>query len=269
MNKREEDKIMGSTPMQVQNIIPDQSIALFVKNIMVFENKDDVETVIPFFADGYPGLMFHQTERGLTIQPYGKKMPIIFLYGQTIKPITIEVDGPFKIVIFQFYPFVLRAFWELNPEDINDGCYDLNEKKEIDELIKEILSSFNVQEKITVISRLLIGYFEQKRNKLDFSIRGVIQCIIDKKGAVPIHEIAKNKNLHIRTLERRFLRETGIPAKQFAKIVQFQNSLTQLTTHDSGSINEIVYANGFSDQSHFIRVFKAFTGLTPNTFGKR
>ncbi|WP_343565378.1 helix-turn-helix domain-containing protein [Sphingobacterium sp.] len=255
--------------MQVQNIIPDQPVALFVKNIMVFENKDDVETAIPFFADGYPGLMFHQTEKGLTIQPYGKKMPIMFLYGQTIKPIAIEVDGPFKIVIFQFYPFVLRAFWGINPQDINDSCYDLDDKKKISELVKEILSSPTIQEKIAIISRLLIGYFEQKGSKLDFSIRGVIQCIIDKKGAVSIHEIAKKENLHIRTLERRFLKETGISAKQFAKIVQFQTSLTQLTTHDFGNINEIVYANGFSDQSHFIRVFKAFTGLTPNTFSKQ
>ncbi|WP_373564673.1 helix-turn-helix domain-containing protein [Sphingobacterium sp. E70] len=75
--------------------------------------------------------------------------------------------------------------------------------------------------------------------------------------------------MHIRTLERRFLRETGISAKQFAKIVQFQSSLTQLTTNDFREISEIVYTNGFSDQSHFIRVFKAFTGVTPHTFGKR
>lgn len=257
--------------MDAQNIIPDQSIALFVKNIMVFENKSNVETIIPFFADGYPGLLFHQTETGLTIQPHGKKMPIIFLYGQTIKPITIDVNGPFKIIIFQFYPFVLRAFWEINPEDINDNCYDLNNRPEtkLNELITEILSSPTIQEKVIIISKFLTSYFEQKRNKLDFSIKGVIQFIIDKKGTVPIKEIAKKEKLHIRTLERRFLKETGISAKQFAKIVQFQSSLTQLTTNDFREISEIVYTNGFSDQSHFIRVFKAFTGVTPHTFGKR
>lgn len=256
--------------MDIQNIVQSQSTALFVKDILVFENKDDVETVLPFFADGYPGLLFHQTENGLTIQPHGKKMPTIFLYGQTIKPIAIEVNGPFQIIIFQFYPFVLRAFWGINPEDINDRCHDLTNghENEINKIISEILLVPTIPEKITIIENLLLDYFEQKRNKLDFLIREVIQYIIDSKGTILIKDIAKKEKLNIRTLERRFLKETGISAKQFAKIVQFQSSLNQLATKDFSKINDIVYANGFSDQSHFIRVFKAFTGMTPNTYGK-
>ncbi len=256
--------------MDTQNISPNQSIALFVKNILIFDNKDHKETVLPFFADGYPGLMYHQTERGLTIQPHEKKMPPIFLYGQTIKPISIEVNGPFQIIIFQFYPFVLRAFWGINPEDINDSCYNLynNTNKKINEVSSEILLASTIQEKVSIISNLLLGYFEEKRNNLDFSIRGVIQYIIDSKGILTIREIAGKEKLNIRTLERRFIKETGISAKQFAKIVQFQASLDQLTTKDFRKINDIVYANGFSDQSHFIRVFKAFTGVTPHTYRK-
>lgn len=256
--------------MDTQNISPNQSIALFVKNILIFDNKDHKETVLPFFADGYPGLMYHQTERGLTIQPHGKKMPPIFLYGQTIKPISIEVNGPFQIIIFQFYPFVLRAFWGINPEDINDSCYNLynSTNKKINEVSSEILLATTIQEKVSIISNLLVGYFEEKRNNLDFSIRGVIQYIIDSKGILTIREIAGKEKLNIRTLERRFIKETGISAKQFAKIVQFQASLDQLTTKDFRKINDIVYANGFSDQSHFIRVFKAFTGVTPHTYRK-
>lgn len=256
--------------MDTQNISPNQSIALFVKNILIFDNKDHKETVLPFFADGYPGLMYHQTKRGLTIQPHGKKMPPIFLYGQTIKPISIEVNGPFQIIIFQFYPFVLRAFWGINPEDINDSCYNLynSTNKKINKVSSEILLASTIQEKVSIISNLLLGYFEEKRNNLDFSIRGVIQYIIDSKGILTIREIAGKEKLNIRTLERRFIKETGISAKQFAKIVQFQASLDQLTTKDFRKINDIVYANGFSDQSHFIRVFKAFTGVTPHTYGK-
>ncbi|ULT26962.1 hypothetical protein KUH03_09145 [Sphingobacterium sp. E70] len=205
--------------MDTQNIIPDQSIALFVKNIMVFENKSNVETIIPFFADGYPGLLFHQTEAGLTIQPHGKKMPIIFLYGQTIEPITIDLNGPFKIIIFQFYPFVLRAFWEINPEDINDNCYDLNNRPEtkLNKLITEILSSPTIQEKVIIISKFLISYFEQKRNKLDFSIKGVIQFIIDKKGTVPIKEIAKKKNCTSEHLKEDFSERLEYPQNNSRK----------------------------------------------------
>jgi AraC-like DNA-binding protein len=99
-------------------------------------------------------------------------------------------------------------------------------------------------------------------------VREAIQYIIDSRGIIAIKEIAEKEKLNIRTLERRFLKETGISAKQFAKIVQFQSSLNQLETKDFNKINDVVYTNGYADQSHFIRVFKAFTGVTPNTFGK-
>jgi len=48
--------------MNFQSIIPGKSVSLFVKNIWVFENDDkDIQTNLPFFADGYTGLMFQQT----------------------------------------------------------------------------------------------------------------------------------------------------------------------------------------------------------------
>ncbi|MFT2007492.1 DUF6597 domain-containing transcriptional factor [Pontibacter sp. 13R65] len=87
--------------MNFQNIIPDTSISLFVKNIWVFENEDrNIKTNLPFFADGYPGLMFQKTDNGLAVNPHNKRMPEIFLYGQTLKPIELEISGAYIIIIF-------------------------------------------------------------------------------------------------------------------------------------------------------------------------
>ena len=38
---------------------------------------------------------------------------------------------------------------------------------------------------------------------------------------------------------------------------------------DYTTLTDIVYENGFADQSHFIKVFKAFTGKTPKAFKYR
>ncbi|MBX2921684.1 MAG: AraC family transcriptional regulator [Chitinophagaceae bacterium] len=257
--------------MNFQSIIPDKSIALFVRNIWVFEDEHNTHTSLPFFADGYTGLLFQQSEKGLTVNPHNKKMPGIFLYGQTIKPITLEIDGAYQIIIFQFYPFVLKAFWEIVPESINDNCYYLDNTlgKSIEELTGELISAPAIQDKIDIMSGLLLMYFERKKNNLDFSVRQAIQHIIDSKGLVSIKAIAEKENLNIRTFERRFLKETGLPAKQFAKILQFRASLHQLTAKDYKKLTDIVYENGFSDQSHFIRVFRAFTGKTPKSFNAK
>ncbi len=257
--------------MNFLDITPDPSIALFVKDIWVFENENSLQTSLPFFADGYPGLMFQQSENGLTVHPHNKRMPEIFLYGQTIKPITLEIKGAYLVIIFRFYPFVLRAFWEIVPESINDNCYYLDNtpEKSIAELTGELLSASSIQDKVDMISDLLLMYFERKKSNLDFTIRQAVQHIIDSKGLVSIRSIAERENLNIRTFERRFLKETGLPAKQFAKIIQFQASLHQLTVKDYKKLTDIVYENGFADQSHFIRVFKAFTGKTPKLFSTK
>ncbi|WP_354004835.1 helix-turn-helix domain-containing protein [Olivibacter sp. 47] len=100
-------------------------------------------------------------------------------------------------------------------------------------------------------------------------MKQAIERIIQTNGQESIHAIASALYIHGRTLERRFIKETGLSPKQFAKIIQFQASFSQLALKDFKKMNEIVYENGFADQSHFIRVFKAFTGETPRVFSQR
>ena len=70
--------------MDFKTIIPDKSISLFVKSILVFEEMDKKQkTVLPFFADDYPGIIFQETSNALLVTPYNKLIPDMFLYGQT------------------------------------------------------------------------------------------------------------------------------------------------------------------------------------------
>ncbi len=254
--------------MDTQNIVPGDSISLFVKSIWVFENEDkNTNTTLPFFADGCPGLMFQQSDNGLIVKPHDKKMPEVFLYGQTILPIELEISGAFHIIVFQLYPYVLKAFFDIPPQSINDNCYYFDDDKEdIKWLKKQLKLSESIQDKIEIMSELLLRYFEKKKESLDFEIQQGIEHIFQTKGQENIRSIASKLKFNIRTFERRFLAETGLTPKQFAKIIQFQASLDQLTIKDYEKHTDIVYENGFSDQSHFIKVFKAFTGKTPKSF---
>jgi len=258
--------------MNFQNIQPDKNISLFVKSIWVFESADkDLKTSLPFFADGYPGLMFQQTVNGLKVNPHTKQMPVLFLYGQTINPIELEISGPYQLVVFQLYPFVLKNFFNIIPHTINDDCYDLQQLEELDLSVftQKLLSEKDIHKKIERISALLFKLFQTKKQSLDLKIRQGLECIISTKGQEDISSIARQLKINARTFERRFFNETGLSPKQFAKIIQFQSSLEQLTIKDFTKLTDIVYENGFADQSHFIKVFKAFTGKTPKTFSKR
>lgn len=236
---------------------------------MVFEETENKQqTVLPFFADGYPGLIFQETENGLFVSPQNKQMPTLFLYGQTLIPIELIMQGTYKLIVFQLYPFVLNSFFNVAPKDLNDKCYNIEQLPDDSgiQVIEKLHKTKPRHKRISILSDFLNALFEHKKREIDLDIASAIKKIIRKKGQVSVQQLYNELYLTERTFERRFINAVGVTAKQFSKIIQFQQSLEQLTVKDYTNLTDIVYANGFADQSHFIKVFKAFTGKTPSAF---
>lgn len=253
--------------MRFETLPPDKTMSLIVKNILVFEEDADTQkTVLPFFADGYPGIMFQQTKKGLWVSPHNKLMPPLFLYGQTIQPIELNLQGTYSLIVFQLYPFVLNSFFNVQAKDLNDGCYDLQAFENGNILVRQLGKPTTLKKRVELLSDFLARIFLEKRAKLDLQIRQAIHMISESKGQKTITQLCEQLQLTERTLERRFLKEVGISAKQFSGIIQFQGSMAQLSAKDYTKLSDVVYKNGYADQSHFIKVFKAFTGKTPKAF---
>ena len=243
---------------------------MFVKNILVFEEKaNPADTVMPFFADGYPGLVYHETEGGMWVQPQNKSMPVAFLYGQTLHPIELHLSGNYKMIVFQLYPFVLNSFFNVNPKELNDNCYKLQQVQNWKDCETVTQMADEIESKVAHISRFLYQVFLTQQQNLDFLVRKGLALILDQRAQITIKDLCRNLNTTVRTFERRFLKEVGVSPKDFIQITRFQQSLEQLSDNDFNKLTDIVYANGFADQSHFIRVFKAFTGITPSKFLKK
>jgi hypothetical protein len=135
---------------------------------MTFENeKQSEKTVLPFYADGYPGIMFQVADKGLYVLPHNKKMPDLFLYGQTIQPIELEIEGAYKLIVFQLYPFVINSFFSVDPKDLNDGCFDLNQLQEFD--IKKIIAQINnntgFENWSNILTSFLFSVFQAKKKR--------------------------------------------------------------------------------------------------------
>jgi AraC-like DNA-binding protein len=256
--------------MRYTELPPGPEIALFVKSILIYESDADEKAVLPFYADGYPGMMYFESEMGLTVHPHDKQMPSFFIYGQTLEPLQLVFESSFRMIVFQFYPFILRSFFGIDPKSINDNCYNLLELYDtvISETIAQLESSATDAERAAAITGYLLSVFAEKQQRPDKDIGQALVMISENKGQVAIADVCDSIGVNQRTFERRFAAETGILPKQFAKIIQFQSSLGQLSGNDYDKLTDIVYENGFSDQSHFIKVFKAYTGMTPKAFSK-
>ena len=255
--------------MDTQQILAKYNIAGYVTDILVFENDDEKKQIaLPFFADGYPGIMFQQSANGAFLNPGQKLLSNFFLYGQTIKPVEISVDGSFRFIIFQLYPYVTKILFDVNPVDIKDDCYDLQaiasleEKKTIQKLIKSSL----LPEQIEIIAGYLLKIADYSAAHKAEGIEEAVKIIVKNKGQISIKNLTEILHITERTLQRQFEEHIGMSPKQFAKIVQFNSSKDQISKDAFSTLSEVVYENGYADQSHFIRNFKSFTGIKPSQF---
>ncbi len=115
--------------MQKIDFIVKKDLEPFVNCVMYDEN---IDTKMPLYADGYPGIMFQQSENGFYLQPKGKKLSEFFLFGQTLHPALLEAKGKNKFIVFQLYPFASKYLLGVDPKMLNDDCYDLMQLKHID-----------------------------------------------------------------------------------------------------------------------------------------
>ncbi|MBI5371841.1 MAG: AraC family transcriptional regulator [Sphingobacteriales bacterium] len=258
--------------MYAETILPAGGIAAYVKSILVFENEQPgLNTMLPFFADGCPGIIYQDAPNGLYVHPPKKKMPSFFLYGQTIRPIELSVRGKYRLLIFQLYPTAVKSLLHVNPKDFTDSCYDLRllPQSSIPGLIRQLRHTPELLAQVEIISSFLATLAKTKKKTLGDKVQLSIKLILDRKGTISIRELRASLHITERTFERQFMTQVGVGPKQFARIIQFQHSLNQLNANNYARLTDIVFENGFADQSHFIRAFKHYTGKTPNAFKKK
>ena len=248
---------------------PSEALRPYVNAIMVMESKElEGKTTIPLYADGYPGIMFQQSKNGFYYLPKGKKLSELFLYGQTVYPASMEVEGPFDFIVFQLYPFASKYLLNVDPKILNDDCFDLLELEHLDTLsfAKSLKSTLIFKERVEIVSQLMLHLIARNTARPDDRIQKAISIILENKGQTTIAEVRDQVFVAERTFERQFITQVGLSPKQFAKIIQFKSSLQLLNEENYDQLLDVGLDSGFSDQSHFIRSFKKYTGKTPSEF---
>lgn len=255
--------------MDTKRIINQNKLDAHVKEIFVLEEADETkESLLPFFADGCPGIMFQQTTSGAFRYPKKKELSTFFMYGQTLHPIEISIKGVYRLIVFQLYPFAAKALFNINPKELKDDCYDLNllQGNDINETVKKISQAAATKKRIELIAAFIAKLVQQTTTHQEQKVQLAINLVTESKGLISVKELTQKLHITERTLQRQFAAYVGISPKQFAKIVQFQASIDQLGDEVCSRLTEIVYENGYADQSHFIRSFKKFTGKKPSQF---
>jgi AraC-like DNA-binding protein len=99
-------------------------------------------------------------------------------------------------------------------------------------------------------------------------LKEIIQDQIDTNLTLSLKDVSKDLDIHPAYISRSFSRYfDNLSFGEYIRKLRIDKSI-DLLKQSRYSLSEIAYLTGFSDQSHFIRIFKKQTGMLPTVYKK-
>lgn len=225
-----------------QRIVPDGCIE------MAFILGDDVKR--------------YTSEEDFIIQP--RSMVI----GQITGPFYIQPSGYVNTFAVRFYPFGFANFVAVPLSSLSDKETPIKQlfgEQVSKGLELKIVAAKDTRERVNIIEGFLLDAMQQETTSSKI-VRNTIETLAQNSGNGAIGSMFNNDPSKRRQLERVFLKQVGMSPKQLGKVMRLQAALNMMLNHASERFSHVAYENDYYDQAHFIRDFKALTGITPTEF---
>lgn len=223
-------------------IKPDESLLDFVENIGMFHNKSDEDMEVVLIPDGRIDLFFMQSESeafqitliGLENVPEQQVIPANTLaFKISFKPLGAEYLLQTSIAdILNSAKVLPQNFWEVNDNDLKN--FDAFHKK-IARKLREVLPK----------------EINERKRKL-------FKLVYESNGEIKVKELSEQISWSSRGINRYFNKQFGLSLNAFCKILRFKASLEHIAK------GRLFPELNFTDQNHFIKEIKKFSGVVPS-----
>lgn len=189
----------------------------------------------------------------------------IYLCAQFSIPASLSLQKFSKAILIQLQPWAFSYYPkndfsnflnQISANEINNNLFGKTIALHNSFLLETII-------KITEDHFLAISQKYPQQNVIERMAREVLS----QKGNCKIADILSTYDYSRRSLQSKFKKATGLTLKQFAKIVQFRDSVDKIAYDQTeDSLTSIGYHSGYNDQSHFVKNFRQFSNTTPSKF---
>lgn len=117
-----------------------------------------------------------------------------------------------------------------------------------------------IAERVRLAEEALLGRMNLRREEPVFM--DAVSEILAHRGALRMHELARDIHVSGRHLQRVFQENMGVSPKTFASLVRYQNLWRDILTRPNRQILDEVCLLQYTDQAHLMREFKRYHGMT-------
>lgn len=189
-----------------------------------------------------------------------------FINGYNTKPIVLNVPRYHSFFGIRFHPFVVRRLLGFNAGEFANRTVDLTLIDPVfDSLWYQLYEAKDFLKRVSVFKEWLLkktNGVTPRANEIDLFLT------LDPNRKYCVHTLSKTLYCSPRQLSRKFYQLTGMNTLH---VLTYKNYLKSLAFLENPklSLTEVAYSCHFSDQSHFIKVFKDFAGITPGEYQKQ
>ena len=195
-------------------------------------------------------------------------VPQAFIGGNTSSYMDLlPHGGEVRYISIIFQPYGLKAFFNIPINEFYNRLTSLDELCDHTwkNLRDRLCETPDITQCVQQIELFLIRKLSiHKSYYLDRIVHAI--HLIRSNPQTRIVTLANESCLTEKQFKRVFNAYTGCNPKEFIRIIRFNKALNMLFPDMISGFAQVAQTCGYSDQSHFIREFKAFSGYTPANF---
>lgn len=228
-------------------LVAKPELADFVESFWYLENDSDKGKEIIVIPDGRVDLFIsHSREQGFHITLSGLESEaecVIFEANTLIFAISFNLLS-IDYILEHSISSLLNGITVLPPDFWGFGQEDLS----------------NFESFCSKASHIIQGILDRKT--IDPRKQKLFELIYENQGELTVRELSEAVNWSERQINRYFNNSFGISLKSYSTILRFRASFSQIKE------GKLFPEQNFTDQAHFIREVKKFSGVTPKELYK-
>ncbi len=192
------------------------------------------------------------------------------LNGVVVRSQRLQMSGRLHTFGILFQPSGAFEAFGVPPAQLTDVgvVSDLGVTPPLADLHAQLFEAGDFRQRIALAETWLMRLLARSKSPSPL-IAPSLGLLARSHGQLPIANLSDTLAVSPRQLERLFKTQVGLTPKQMARLYRVRLARGLLKQSATGSLADVAYRCGFYDQAHFIRDFRAVTGMTPGAYQVR
>lgn len=250
-------------------VAPTKELSPYIKHYLFLESEGTASKKLRLFSDGNTGMVLTLGGNLISKNSDNKVLnyPNSFLYGQISGFKDLHLAGKTAIIIVVFQPYGINHLLGIPANEIRDDIITTEDifGSQSSFLYEKLAGLPRLESKLQLLNTFFLEQATKKILPNHTLIHSTINYILKNKGEITVNHLVKYTGYTERHIERIFNEYIGLNPKKFGNIVKLHFFLN-LLKYKQSNITNLCYEAGYADQSHLIKEFKKYTGITPTQY---